>query len=179
MVLCYKNSKIVLDKTAQINCKGKLRIGVKEHPKSKQETRLSMGKNAKFNIEGNFSVGFGSDIRIFDDGELSIKDGYFNGFVQIVCSKKITIGKNVAIARDVVIRDTDAHQIIGKDHKKQKEVTIGDNVWIGAKAMIMKGVTIGEGAIIAAGAVVTKDIPPHTIVAGIPAKVIQEGIEWK
>ena len=179
MILCYKDSKILIDKEAQIICKGKLRIGVKEHLKSRQETRLSMGKNAKFTIEGDFSVGFGSDIRIFNNGEFSIKDGYFNGFVQIVCSKKIVIGKNVAIARDVVIRDTDAHQILGKNHQKQKEVIIGDNVWIGTKAMIMKGVTIGDGAIIAAGAIVTKDVPPHTIVAGVPAKVIQERVEWK
>lgn len=179
MLICYKNSKISLDKTSEINCKGKLRIGVKENHKSRQETRISMEKNAKFNIEGNFSIGFGSDIRIFNNGEFSIKDGYFNGFVQIVCSKKITIGKNVAIARDVVIRDTDAHEIIGKNHQKQKEVEIGDNVWIGARAMIMKGVTIGNGAVIAAGAVVTKDVPANTIVAGVPAKVIQENIEWK
>lgn len=179
MIICYKKSKIFLDKTSQINCNGKLRFGVKENPKSKQETRISMGKNSEFNIEGDFSIGFGSDVRIFDNAKFSIKNGYFNGFVQIVCSKQITIGKNVAIARDVIIRDTDAHEIIGKNHQKQKEVKIGDNVWIGARAMIMKGVTIGNNAIIAAGAIVTKDVPANTIVAGVPAKVIQENIEWK
>lgn len=131
MILCCKNSKIDLHKTATINCKGRLKIGVKENLKSKQETRLSMGKNSKFTIEGNFNVGFGSDIRIFNDGEFSIQSGYFNGFAQIVCSKKISIGKNVAIAREVVIRDTDAHSILGKKHEKQKEVKIGNNVWIG------------------------------------------------
>ncbi len=179
MILCYKNSRINIHKTAQIFCDGRLRFGTKENPKSKQETRLSLGKNAKFSINGDFTVGFGSDIRVFDEAEFEIENGYFNGFVQIVCSKKVTIGKNVAIARDVIIRDTDAHHIIGKEHQKKKEVKIGNNVWIGTRAIIMKGVTIGDGAIIAAGAIVTKDVPANTIVAGVPARVIQENVEWR
>ena len=58
-------------------------------------------------------------------------------------------------------------------------MNIGNHVWIGAKAMIMKGVNIGDGAIIAAGAVVTKDVPARCLVAGVPAKVIKTDIEWK
>lgn len=54
-----------------------------------------------------------------------------------------------------------------------KLVTIGNDVWIGAKAMIMDGVTIGDGAVIGAGAVVTKDVPPYAVVGGIPAKIIK------
>ena len=50
---------------------------------------------------------------------------------------------------------------------------IHDNVWIGTRATILKGVTIGEGAIVAAGAV-TKNVPPHTLVGGVPAKIIKE-----
>nr|WP_051254704.1 CatB-related O-acetyltransferase [Halobacillus kuroshimensis] len=52
-------------------------------------------------------------------------------------------------------------------------VTIRDNVWLGAHAIVLDGVTIGEGAIVAAGAVVTKDVPPYAIAAGVPAKVIR------
>lgn len=52
-------------------------------------------------------------------------------------------------------------------------------MWIGTNAIILKGVAIGDGAIIAAGAVVTKDVPAHTLVAGVPAKVIKENIiDW-
>ncbi|EFI14399.1 MULTISPECIES: DapH/DapD/GlmU-related protein [Bacteroides] len=55
---------------------------------------------------------------------------------------------------------------------------IHDNVWIGTRATILKGVTIGEGAIVAAGAVVTKNVPPHTLVGGVPAKIIKEKISY-
>lgn len=54
-----------------------------------------------------------------------------------------------------------------------KPVVIGDDVWIGARSIILKGVHIGKGAVIAAGAVVTKDVPEYAIVGGVPAKVIK------
>ena len=53
-------------------------------------------------------------------------------------------------------------------------VTVGDRAWISFRATILPGITIGEGAVVAAGAVVTKDVPPYTMVAGVPAKVIAE-----
>jgi tetrahydrodipicolinate N-acetyltransferase len=53
-------------------------------------------------------------------------------------------------------------------------VVIEDDVLIGANAVILEGVRVGKGAVVAAGAVVTQDVPPHTVVAGIPAKVIKE-----
>ena len=132
-----------------------------------------MGKNSKLIVQDKFDIGFGSDIRIFDNAQLILNSGYINGFTQIVCANKIEIGKDVAIARDVIIRDTDAHSIQGTNHTKEKPVKIGNHVWIGTRAVIMKGVTIGDNSVVAAGAIVTKDVPPNTIVAGVPAKVIK------
>ena len=58
-------------------------------------------------------------------------------------------------------------------------IVIGNHVWIGRRAMIMKGVTIGDGAVVAAGAIVTKDVPPNCVVAGVPARVVKENIFWE
>lgn len=178
-ISCHKYTRVYINKSAKIECKGKLNIGIKENIKSKQETRFSMGQDSYLKVNGNFSIGFGSDIRIFDNAKLELGSGYLNGFVQIVCAENIKIGNDVAIARDVIIRDTDAHDILDKEHRRNKPVKIGNHVWIGTRAIIMKGVTIGDGAIIGAGAIVTKNVPANSIVAGVPAKVIKENIVWK
>ena len=179
MIACHKYTKIYMEKNSKVRCLGKLTIGVKEHPKSKAETRLSLKKDAQLCVKSNFRVGSGTDIRIFNNAKLTLGSGYINGFSQIVCAKNIEIGNDVAIARDVIIRDTDAHDILDGKHQKIKPVKIGNHVWIGAKAMIMKGVTIGDGSIIAAGAIVTKDVPEKCIVAGVPAKIIKENVTWR
>lgn len=66
-------------------------------------------------------------------------------------------------------------EIVNDDssYVEYQPITIGNDVWIGARAIIMDGVTIGNGAVIAAGSIVTKDVPPYAIVAGVPAKTIR------
>ena len=177
--MIQKYCSIDVDSKSHINIDGFLELGYKENKFSKEETRLMLEEEAKLKVTGKFSVGYGSDIRIFKNAELIIGSGYLNAYDQIICTEKVEIGNDVAIARDVIIRDTDSHDIINTNHVKTKPVKIGNHVWIGTRAIIMKGVTIGDGAIIAAGAIVTKDVPPKSIVAGVPAKVIKQNVEWK
>ena len=96
---------------------------------------------------------------------------------KIYCYNNIKIGNRVFISEGVTIIDSDVHSISNKD--VSAPIVIGDNVWIGINATILKGVTIGDGAVIGAGAVVTKDIPSKCLAVGNPAKVIKENIEWK
>lgn len=86
----------------------------------------------------------------------------------------IVIGNNVSISCDVKML-SGGHDVQSSDFAHVvSSIIVGDNVWIGANAIILKGVTIGEGAVISAGAIVTKNVEPYKIVGGIPAKVIGE-----
>ena len=158
---------------------------------------LRAGKNFRIYNEGkreNIIIGD----NVFIDGFLScnsegrIEVGDYtsiNHNTFIAADELVKIGKYCFIARDVLIQDNNSHPIDPHERKKQAlsyndepsdtyeskngPIEIDDNVWIGAKAIILKNVTIGYGSIIAAGAVVTKSVPPMSIAAGNPARVVK------
>jgi len=130
---------------------------------------------------GPVNIYYGTDILVFKGASLTFKgQDDINQRVQIICMDNIIIGENVMISRDVVIRDNDGgHEILTEGYKKTAPVVIGNHVWIGQGAMIMKGVTIGDGAIIAADAWVVTNVKPNTLVMGDPARTVQKNIEWR
>ncbi len=177
--LPLKYCRISIDKSAKLNLKSSFVLGVKQVNSSRLETRLLLEPDTTMTINGGFLMYCNSYIRVIKGGELILYEGFINENVQITCGSRITIGKGCAIARDVIIRDYDAHTIDIPGFKIAEPITIGDHVWIGTRAIILKGVEIGDGAVIAAGSIVTKNIPSNCIAAGIPAKVIKENIKWK
>jgi acetyltransferase-like isoleucine patch superfamily enzyme len=122
-------------------------------------------------------------------GEVRIGDRTYIGASHIVCHSAVTIGSDVIISWGVTVVDHDSHSVhwaqrsgdveewrMGRkswEHVPVRPVTIGDKVWIGFGASILKGVTIAEGAVIGAGAVVTREVPAYALVAGNPAQVIR------
>ena len=95
--------------------------------------------------------------------------------VRIMAAESIVIGDACMIAHGVYISDADWHGIYDRAEPvgNTKPVVLEDNVWIGDSAIICKGVTIGENSIIGAGAVVTKNVPPNSVFAGNPAKLVK------
>jgi acetyltransferase-like isoleucine patch superfamily enzyme len=96
----------------------------------------------------------------------------------ISASTTVTIGNRVLIGPGCIISDTDAHPVKVEDrtdHTKtvSKPIIIDDDVFIGARSIILKGVKIGKGSVVGAGSVVTKDVPTFCIVAGNPAKIVR------
>jgi len=90
----------------------------------------------------------------------------------------VSIGSHVNLAQGIVVtalnhQFLDASKRIDQQGITTRAVVIGDDVWIGANAVVLPGVTVGSHSVVAAGAVVTKDVPPHTVVGGVPAKVIK------
>lgn len=91
----------------------------------------------------------------------------------------VSIGNNVNLAQGITVTALnhnfeDAARRIDEQGVSTKPVVIGDDVWIGANAVILPGVTIGRHAVVAAGAVVTRDVPDNSVVGGVPAKLIKQ-----
>lgn len=138
------------------------------------------------NLKGSFYVPY-SDSRIVIGDRVGISSSC------LWAKERITIGNDVHIGGDCLLMDNDAHphdyrqcrlsfcqEVREDDYSKlipSAPIEIGDDVWIGARCIILKGVHIGARSIIAAGSVVTKDIPADCIAAGGPAKVIKRKAE--
>jgi acetyltransferase-like isoleucine patch superfamily enzyme len=157
--------------TAKVNFKG-----IRHRPPS----RLVIGEGSIF--EGNIaSDRAGSCVVI---GRHS-----FVGNSSIVTAERVEIGDDVLISWGCTLVDHDSHALKWADrqndvrafyrgeknwaHVTVRPVKIGNKVWMGFNVIVLKGVTIGEGAVVAAGSVVTRDVPPFSLVAGNPARVIR------
>lgn len=119
-------------------------------------------------------------LETFYDNLVIGKDCYINVNCHFDISGPIIIEGGVSIGHNVLIL-TNTHEI-GTAYRRAgdlvtRPVHIGSGVWLGARCTILPGITIGEGAVVAAGAMVTKDVPPHTVVAGVPAKITKEFTE--
>jgi maltose O-acetyltransferase len=94
--------------------------------------------------------------------------------VEIVATAGVEIGENSLLGPYVTIYDSSRHQLDEDTPVKQAAIRIGDNAWIGHGATILPGVTVADQSVVGAGAVVNRDVPPRTLVAGNPAKVVRE-----
>ena len=142
------------------------------------------------------AIGADSHVRgvmVLERAGASIRIGsrsQIGGRTLLDCSERIEIGDDVLVSFDVLITDNDSHSLRFSEraedladwsagrkdwtHVARAPVRIGDKAWIGARAIILKGVTIGEGAMVGAGSVVTRNVPPWTLAAGNPARAIRE-----
>jgi acetyltransferase-like isoleucine patch superfamily enzyme len=109
------------------------------------------------------------------DSTLSIGEGtYLNYGSSISSHRGVRIGKNCLIGNYALIMDSDYHSLTDRSLPGDAApIEIDDDAWIATRAIVLKGVRIGAGAVVAAGAVVTEDVPPRTLVAGVPAKVVR------
>ncbi len=110
-------------------------------------------------------------------GRIHIGDGcLMSPGSRLSASDEIVLGNGVMLANGAYVTDSDWHTIYDRTVRDEKAypVHIGDNVWLGDHATVLKGVTIGENSVVAARAVVTRDVPPNVVVAGNPARVVRE-----
>lgn len=171
------------------------------HLRVANKVYLKVAKSAKITIGDHFTFTSGDGhnpisanirgyIRIDDDAELTIGDNSGMSSVSIWIKDSVTIGSYVLIGGGTLIMDNDCHSLNymqrgkrgGRDYQgrsidemnaKRAPIIIEDDVLIGARCIILKGVTIGARSVIGAGSVVTQSIPPDSIAVGNPCKVIK------
>ncbi len=132
-----------------------------------KHAELHLDKKARVSIGKETVSRFGLFLRA-EGGELFIGDKcFFNTHVSVTCLERIRIGDRCQIANNVIIVDQDHDYRASWGTYHTAPVEIGNDVWIGANAVILKGSTIGDGAVIAAGAVVRGHVKPHSLYLGI------------
>ena len=160
--------------------------------------RVSIGKGSAA-LRLQVRIGSNCDVRIGDDcnlgqlyiyaernGQVTIGAGsIFNGYIRFLLHEagRIAIGQDCLFAGQVDVTLSDMHSVVdvetGERLNPARDVALGDHVWIGQRAMILKGAQVQAGSIIGACALVTGEIPPNCMAVGVPAKVIKTGVTWK
>ena len=171
--------KIKIVSWGAISGQGFCRLGIGNFETSEF---FETGDQSYLNNQGTISMAdkttISSTFRILNRGKISIGAGtYINPNSVIRIDKGLEIGAGCAISWGVTFMDHDAHKIAGG--KESGAIKIGDKVWIGTGVTILKGVKLGDGCVVAAGAVVTRSFPPKSLIGGIPAKLLKEGVEWE
>jgi acetyltransferase-like isoleucine patch superfamily enzyme len=135
------------------------------------------------NFIGGALIKYGAKIIVPKGAILNIGDKFrltTNSF--IICYKKISFGSNVIISWETTIMDTDFHKIMDLDGKvinSPREISIGDNVWIGTRVTILKGTRVENNNIIASNSLLNRPIEgSFQIIAGNPARVVRRDITW-
>lgn len=177
-------SQIHIDKTAKIEMQPKtiLEFNMIEDPfKDVRPSRLILHPNSRLVCTGHIQSFESVRIECLPGAVLEIgHKSYINHDSEIRCREHVSIGNNVSIAYNVLIQDSDYHTMYdenGTPKPETKPIVIEDDVWIGANAIVLKGVTLGKGCVVAAGAVVTKSVPAYALVGGNPARIIKQDIK--
>lgn len=126
------------------------------------------------------------EIHIEDDNSVVVigRNTTIAGFTHLACIEgtSITIGEDCMFSKDITFRTGDSHSIIDEDGLRinpSRDITIGNHVWVGNKVIVAKGTVVGDNSIIGTGSIVTKTFEKsNIIVAGSPAKIVKEGINW-
>lgn len=120
------------------------------------------------------------DVMIYSQGVLILGENFgINSYSRIVAHEKIEIGNNVTIGQMVSILDHDHNYVMkganmGLDGYQTAPVKVGNNVWIGDKSTILRGVSIGDNVVVGANTLVNKDVPANCVIGGVPFKILKK-----
>ena len=178
----YRGTSIHIETNAEIVLNGDFRFNARQDDGLKARSYLSMHENSRLMVGGFVTLSHGSLIRVNQNGILEFMGKVTaNINLTIVCEQRIRIGDDTMMGHDVIIYDSDYHPIEYLNEEfctHTSPVYIGDHVWIGTRAMIMKGSNIGSGSIIGANAYFTGIVPANTLVSCIPSRTVMRNVKW-
>lgn len=142
------------------------------------DDRTLLNIRGRLNVRGQFVIGRGCRVCVDPGAELTLNSGYIAPFSQLIIRHGLEIGERCAISWNCELLDEDFHHLEpGKP--TGAPIRIGNRVWVGSGAKILKGVWIADGSVVAANSVVTKRFEePNTLLGGVPARVLRTGISW-
>ena len=134
-------------------------------------------KNGHIDCKGRIIIN--DQVMLYAKGQIIIGEQfYINRYSRIVAHEKIEIGKNVTIGQMVGILDHDHHYTFAGEDMQLKgydtaPIKIGNNVWLGDKCTVLKGVTIGNNVVAGANTLIHKDVPDNSVIGGVPFKILK------
>jgi maltose O-acetyltransferase len=147
-----------------------MRISLVGHPKVVNDGQMTFGERVRLD-----STVAKMELVSLPGGHLEIGNNVFINYgSSLVSSTHVKIGDDCLIGTHVMVMDCDFHRVEDKAWDTSGlPIVLEDRVWLGNRSIVLKGVTVGHDAVVAAGSVVTRNVPPRTVVAGVPAKVIR------
>lgn len=173
-------SIIDIDKTAKLILHGNLSVNAPKYKHSKEEAFLLLRDGAELTINGSVALASRSTLQVQNDAKLSMGRTHINHEASIIIGGDTVIGDDILISRAVKIFDSDFHKVIDDDGNQTnipKPMRIGNHVWIGLGAIILRGSQIGDGAVVSAGSIVMGKIKEGTNAVGNPARSFSK-IKW-
>ncbi|MGL4671547.1 MAG: acyltransferase [Cetobacterium sp.] len=190
-------SIVKYSKSSKVKIDGKLRATkvkiLGENNSFEIEDRAFL-KNSKISVKGNNNkilIKKGCDlknVKIFmeeNNSEIIVGENTTCAGAKILSQegKKVVLGQSCILSYDIEIRNCDSHKIYSKETNERinpaKDIIIGDRVWIGMRAIILKGSEVGDDSIIAAGSIIVGKVDRNSIVAGVPGNEIKNDIYWE
>ena len=167
LLIPYKGAVIDIEPGAKIILGGgDMEIGCDLLKGSREETRVRLRKHAIWSSEGGCRISYGATVEVLSSGILDTQFFTMNTSSILIAAKKIALGRDVMIGRNVVVYDSDHHAIRnleGNVVNPDVPVSIGDHVWLASNVTVLKGTTIGSGSVVSANTIAYGDLPNNSL----------------
>lgn len=179
-LLPNRGTRIELHRGAKIVLHGNLCLNENKYPHSRAEAYLRLRSGAVLDVSGAVSLMYGGTVEVHKNACLRMGSCTIQTGAVIVCAYRMSIGQGCLFSRMCYVSDSDHHRVVDRDGNitnYPRETVIGDNVWVGVKATVMKGAKLGDGCAVGANSMVGGKTKGHMLVMDEPARPFA-GIHW-